>query len=306
MTRGANDGCSAGGGRPKKDVRAAGERAARPGPGTGAPQGVPASESFRRAPGSLLQAALAAGLGLAVLGAAQDATAQLTIKEDNQWRFALGAGASLASGNSDSRSVNVTADAVKATEYDKWTLYGRLLYGEDDNQTTSDQVSAGARYDWNLSPQWFHFGNLDGLRDRPANLEHRLSVNSGLGYHVFKRDQDFWDLFGGIGYSQDDLVQQTEVSDQQRSNYGRAELLIGQQSQHRISETATFKQRLSFFPSLEDGDSYRGVFDATLSVAINRRFDLTASLNYRYNSQPGTNLDKVDVLFVTGFTVKME
>jgi hypothetical protein len=29
-------------------------------------------------------------------------------------------------------------------------------------------------------------------------------------------------------------------------------------------------------------------------------------LNYRYNSQPGTNLDKVDVLFVTGFTVKME
>ncbi len=280
MTRGTNDECGADRGRPRKDVRAA---------------------------GSLIHAALATGLGLSVLGApAQDAAAQLTIKEDNQWRYALGAGASLASGNSDSKSVNVTADAVKATEYDKWTLHGRLLYGKDDNQTTSDQVSAGVRYDRNLSPEWFHFGLLDWLRDRPANLEHRLSVNSGLGYHVFKRDQEFWDLFGGIGYSHDDLVQQTEVSDQQRNNYGRAELLIGQQSQHRISETATFKQRLSFFPSLEDSDSYRGVFDATLSVAINRRFDLNAALNYRYNSQPGTDLDKVDVLFVTGFTVKME
>ena len=110
----------------------------------------------------------------------------------------------------------------------------------------------------------------------PANLEHRVSVNSGLGYHVFKHDRGFWDLFAGIGYSEDDLVRQTEVSDSQRSHYGRAELLLGQQSQHRISETTTLKQRLSFFPSLEDSDSYRGVFDATLSVSINRRFDLTA------------------------------
>ena len=63
-----------------------------------------------------------------------------------------GLGASLASGNSSSKSVNVTADAVKATAADKWTLYGRLLYGEDDDQTTADQVSAGVRYDRNISP----------------------------------------------------------------------------------------------------------------------------------------------------------
>jgi len=263
-----------------------------------------AARGERNRPRWLVQAALAAGLGLA--GAPDDAAAQLTVKEDGEWRYALGLGASLASGNSSSKSVSVTADAVKATAHDKWTLYGRLLYGEDADQTTSDQLSAGARYDWDITPEWFHFGIVDWLRDRPANLEHRVSVNSGLGYHVFKRDDGFWDIFAGLGYSQDDLVQQTEISDEQRSHYGRAELLLGQQSQHRISDTATLKQRLSFFPSLEDSDSYRGVFDATLSVAVNRRFDLTASLNYRYNSEPGTGLEKVDVLFVTGFTVRME
>lgn len=252
----------------------------------------------------LLAVALLGGLGLAAVP--EDARAQLTIKEDDQWRYAMGVGASWASGNSSSKSVNVTADAVKATAYDKWTLYGRLLYGKDADQTTTDQVSAGARYDWDISARWFHFGIVDWLRDRPANLAHRVSVNSGLGYHIYKRDEGFWDVFAGLGYSHDNLIVETEVSDTQRSNYGRAELLLGQQSQHRISDTATLKQRLSFLPSLEDSDSYRGVFDVTLSVAINNRFDLNASLNYRYNSQPGTGLDRADVLFVTGFTVKME
>jgi putative salt-induced outer membrane protein len=252
----------------------------------------------------IMPGTIAVGAGLAVLP--QQAAAQLTAKEDGQWRYVAGVGASWASGNSSSKSVNLTADAVKATPYDKWTLYGRLLYAEDNDRTTTDQVSAGLRYDWDISPKWFHFGILDWLRDRPANLEHRVSVNSGLGYHIFKRDDAFWDLFAGVGYAHDDLVVATEVSDSRRSRYGRAELLLGQQSEHRISDSATLKQRLAFLPSLRDSDSYRGVFDTTLSVAINRRFDLTASLNYRYNSQPGTGLDKVDVLFVTGFTVKME
>jgi putative salt-induced outer membrane protein YdiY len=263
------------------------------------------TQSFQVAPARLSAAAVGAVV-LALAGVPEYAAAQLNIKEDNQWRYALGVGASFASGNSSSKSVNVTGDAVKASASDKWTLYGRLLYGEDNDQTTSDQVSAGVRYDWDISRDWFHFGILDWLRDRPANLDHRVSINSGLGYHLYKRDEGFWDIFAGLGYSQDDLVVRTEVSDQQRSNYGRAELLLGQQSEHKLSDTATLKQRLSYFPSLEDSDSYRGVFDTTLSVAVNRRFDLTASLNYRYNSQPGTGLDKVDVLFVTGFTVRME
>ena len=287
-------------GRTSTRGRATGGSAANSGPIAGSetrPQ--PAGQS-----GRIFSAALAVGLGLA--GVPQQAAAQLTVKEDGQWRYAAGVGASWASGNSSSKSVSLTADAVKATPKDKWTLYGRLLYAEDREETTSDQLSAGARYDWNISPTWFHFGILDWLRDRPANLEYRISINSGLGYHIFKRDDGFWDLFAGIGYAQDDLVQRTEVSDTERSRYGRAELLLGQQSEHRISDTTTLKQRLSFLPSLDDSDSYRGVFDTTLSVAINRRFDLTAALNYRYNSQPGTGLDKIDVLFVTGFTVKME
>jgi putative salt-induced outer membrane protein len=250
-----------------------------------------------------LAAAVALGLGLA---AATDAAAQLVIKEDGQWRYGIGVGASVATGNSSQKSLNATADAVKATAHHKWTLYGRLLRGEDDGETTSDQLAAGVRYDRELSRQWFHFGLVDWLRDRPANISQRWSANTGLGFHIFKEEKDFWDVFAGVGYSQDSFVTSTVVAEELRGSYGRAELLVGEQSQHVLTENTTLKQRLSVFPNLEESGSYRAVFDTTLAVAMNRRFALTASLNYRYNSDPGTDLEKGDLLFVTGIMVKME
>ena len=98
----------------------------------------------------------------------------------------------------------------------------------------------------------------------------------------------------------------TVVADEVRSNYGRAELLLGQQSEHALTESTRLKQRLSVFPNLQESGTYRAVFDATLAVAMDRRFALTASLNYRYNSDPGTALAKGDLLFITGIMVRME
>jgi putative salt-induced outer membrane protein len=254
-------------------------------------------------PGRALAAALICGLGIA---GAPDAAAQLVIKEDGAWRYGIGLGASIATGNSSQKSLNVTADAVKATPRNKWTLYGRLLRSEDDGESTADQLSAGARYDRELFRRWFQFGIVDWLRDRPANISQRWSVNTGIGYHIFKEEKDFWDVFAGVGYSQDSFVNATVVADELRSSYGRPELLFGEQSQHVLTESTTFKQRLSYYPNLDDSGNYRAIFDTTLAVAMNRTFSLTASLNYRYNSDPGTDLKKGDLLFVTGILVRME
>jgi putative salt-induced outer membrane protein YdiY len=251
----------------------------------------------------LAGAALASALSLAL---APEARAQLVIKEDDQWRYSAGFGASIASGNTSSKNLNATADAVKANVRNKWTLYGRLLRVKDDEETTSDQISAGVRYDRELSKPWFQFVLVDWLRDRPANVAQRWSGNTGIGYHIFKEEKSFWDAFTGIGYSNDHLVEDTVIAGRLRSNYGRPELLVGEQSQHQLTDNTTFKQKLSIFPNLDDRGEYRGVFDTTLAVAINRTFALTASLNYRYNSDPGTGLDKKDLLFVTGILVRIE
>lgn len=237
---------------------------------------------------------------------ASGACAQATVKPDGQWRYALGAAASKSSGNSDATTFNFNGEGVRATTLDKIGLYGRALYAETDGETTAEQVGFGGRYERNFGPRWYGFGLADYLHDKPANLSSRLSVAAGPGYHVIIGETTTFDVFGGVGYTYDNFVDPAVVAGSLRDNYGHAELLLGEESTHRFSESTTFKQRLVVYPSLKESGEYRAVFDAGVAVAMTKVMSLTAGLNYRYNSDPGEGLKKGDLLFLTGISVKVD
>jgi len=248
--------------------------------------------------------AAAAFLGAALLSCA--AHAQVTVKKDGQWRWLLGAGASVASGNSDATSLNVDVDGVRATQIDKWTVNGRVLYAKNDGETTSDQLGVGARYDRNIGERLFGYGQGGFLRDRPANISQRWSANTGLGYHVIASDPVNWDVYGGVGYTRDSYVTATVVADEMRSDYGYAEILLGEESNHVISETTKFKQRFVVYPNISNTGEFRTVFDAGLAVSINKTFSLTLTFGHRYSSDPGAGFDKTDTILVAGLAVKLD
>jgi hypothetical protein len=50
----------------------------------------------------------------------------------------------------------------------------------------------------------------------------------------------------------------------------------------------------------------RADFESALSVAINSTVNLTAGLTYRYDSDPGTDLERGDLLFTTGVSWRMD
>lgn len=248
---------------------------------------------------------LAVALSGAVV-ASGPAHAQATLKPDGQWRHAVGLGLSYASGNSESSNLTLNADGVRQTDHDKWSYHGKVLRAKSDGNTTGDQIGLGTRYERNLAERVFGFGQGDYLRDPPANLSRRTSVGTGLGYHVFQTEELTWNVFTGLGYTHDRYVAPTDIGGAIRSSWGYAELLIGQESNHRISETSTFRQRLVLFPNLRESGEYRAQFDAGLAVAINDRLSLTATLTYRYNSDPGVDIERSDVLFVTGVSARIE
>ncbi len=238
--------------------------------------------------------------------AASAAFAQATVKPDGQWRYALGAGASFSSGNTDSSSINLNGEGVRATADDKLGVYARMLYAKNNDTTTAEQIGLGGRYERNLDEHWFSFGQADYLRDKPANVSSRLSGAGGLGYHLIKTDPLKFDVFAGAGYTRDSFITPTVVAGELRDGYGRAELLLGEESIHKFTDTTSLKQRLVVYPSLKQSGEYRAVFDAGLAVAINKTMNLTASVNYRFNSDPGAGLKKGDTLFLTGISVKVE
>jgi putative salt-induced outer membrane protein len=259
----------------------------------------PRSLVSRVIPGALIGAALAAPCFAF-------AQAQATVKPDGKFRYALGAGASYASGNTSASSVNLSGDAVEQTDASKLEFTGKALWGRTDGATTAENLVAGTQYDHDFAPQWFGFGKGDFLRDKFANVESRFSIFGGVGRHVIKEENLTFDLSAGLGYTQDRYFTEAEVNDEFRTSYGRAELLLAEESNHKFTPTTTFHQKLSFYPALRSGAGYRGVFDSGLSVAMTSTLSLTAGLNYRYNSDPGDGLKKGDTLFVTGIAVKID
>lgn len=241
------------------------------------------------------------GLGAALLmaGAAGSALATDPPKQDGQWRGTLGAGLNITQSTTNSLNVNLAADAVRATAQDQWNFAAALLYGRskdaNDVETTNANLGRlGGRYAYNLSPSVFGFGSLDFNYDRLQDIDLRSVIAGGLGYHVINTPQHRFDLLGGLTYNHTKYVAET---------VGVAEALIGEESNHRISEGTTVMQRLTFFPNLTDTGEYRLQFSAGLITKITDTLNLTVTLtdNYQTNPQPG--IDRNELLFITGISV---
>lgn len=91
-----------------------------------------------------------------------------------------------------------------------------------------------------------------------------------------------------------------------RSSYNYASLLLGEESQHRLSDTTSAWQRLIVYPNLRDRGEFRASFGAGLSVAMSSTMNLNVGLGYNHNSDPGTGKKKGDTLLTTGISVRFD
>jgi len=232
--------------------------------------------------------------------------AQVTVKDDGQWRALFTAGASVSSGNSDSTTVNLSGEVVKATKTDKFTANARALYLKNDDSESEQRYAFGTHYQRDVTDRVFGFGQFDALKDEPANLSSRYSVGAGGGYHIVKQDNVTWDVSTGLGFTQERYVEPALQDGVLRSKYSNLELLFAEESNHKISDNTTLKQRLAYLPDLRNSGEYRATFDGGISVAMTKRFSLTATVQHRYDSNPGDGLKKNDTLFVTGVSYRID
>ncbi len=254
-----------------------------------------------------MQHRTAARIALACLGTATSAAhAQVTQKPDGQWRSLFTAGASVANGNSDAKSASLSADLIKLTTSDKWEFNGAGQYARSAGETTANRQNFTGVYNRDISPEWFGFGQGDLVRDIPSDLSSRVTPSTGLGYHVVKQPDQTFDVSAGLAYTWDRYRAPQVVDGELRSRHDHRELLLAEQSNNKLSDSTTFKQKLTIYPSVSQGDGVRTVFDAGLSVAMTRQLALTATLSHRYDSQPGDGLKKNDTLFVTGVSLRFD
>lgn len=245
-------------------------------------------------------------IALAALATVGVAHAQATVKADGQMRYALGLGFARASGNTSTTNLSLAGDAVRATEQDKTSLYGTAQYATSNGNTTAEQFRLGGRYDYNINTTWFGFGGLDLERNKLANLKLRGLLSAGVGMHVLKTPTTTFDVFGGLGYTSDKYINPMFIDGATRSSYGYSSLLLGEESTHKLTETTSFKQRLTVVPNLKNSGEFRANFDSGLAVAISKTLNLNVGFTLQHNSEPGIGRKKTDTLLTTGVSVKFD
>ena len=234
------------------------------------------------------------------------AAGQATVKADDQFHYALGAGASYSSGNSSSASANVGGEGIRLSDSDKLRFGGKALWSRSEGTTTAENVTLGGQYDRDFTPRYFGFGSNDYLRDKFANISSRYELHGGVGRHVIKGDRLTFDVSLGLGYTEDSYIEAADIDGALRERFGSAEVLLAEESNHKWTDTTTFHQKASFFPALRSGGGFRSVLDAGLAVAMTPLLSLTVGVTYRYDSEPGVGLRRGDTLFVTGIALKID
>ncbi len=215
----------------------------------------------------------------------------------------------ITSGNTKSQSLNLTFDAVRQTSDDKLSFYAQVLRSSSDidgvSRTTANQWAAGTRYTHDISANTFGFGGLDFNHDEIKRLSLRSVVSGGIGYHMVKTTENQWDILGGIAYREDrHYYPGVIIKDKLEMTIQVVELLLGEESNHKLTESTSFKQRLTINPNMSSNKGYRATFDAGLLVALNKAISLNITLQDRYDSLSQAPTKKNDLLFFTGINVK--
>jgi putative salt-induced outer membrane protein len=235
------------------------------------------------------------------------ASAQVTMKPDGELRSLWTFASNITGGNTRTTAITLSGETVKQTDRSKWLTLGRVFYARDKEKATAATYAITTQYDQDLiNKDFFTVGKLDYLRDRPANINSRVSAYGGLGRHLIREELNTWDAFAGFGYTDDRYVAPTEVNGEMRARYGRTEALLSETSNHKLTPTTTLRQKLEYYADLRDTGEYRAVFDTGLSVAMTQTWQLTTGLQYRYNSAPGRDLKHYDVQFLTGVSLRFD
>jgi putative salt-induced outer membrane protein len=226
------------------------------------------------------------------------AFAQTAPKPDGEWRGGIGLSAAAARGNTETTNLGLNADAIRQSTNDKLGFYLQDIFASSKNAAGEKSLSAqifriGGKYDRDITDRLYGFGGIDFEHDKLAGVKQRILPQGGVGFHVIKSEPTTFDVFSGIAYN--------ETKSYTDPTTRKAELLLGEESIHKISASTAFRQRLAIYAPFSDlSDKYRIQFDAGLTTAVIGGWNLVVNYTFRHNNAPPAGRKKDDSLLFTG------
>lgn len=221
------------------------------------------------------------------------------------WTGTFDLGFAQTQGNTDTKTFTLGANAVRATSRDKIIVNYTEIYSSSNasgtSLTTANAKRGGIAYNLNVAPKMFVFGLVNLENDEFQHLDLRFAPAGGVGYHAIKNANTTLDL--SLGASLDKEFFSAPLGSPAGTagvTHSYAEVLFGEELNHKFSKTFSMHENLVMFPNLSSVGEYRMNFDISAVAAIKKWMGFHVSASDRYLSNPLPGLKTNDILFTTG------
>ncbi len=222
----------------------------------------------------------------------QDVPAEESVNT-GAWKGSVTAGAIKTTGNSETDSASVTADAGWKTKKEAVSLNFSWNYQSSEtdgvSSITQRKVFGKGQYDRFMSAKTYAYGNASGEHDFTAALDLRTTYGLGLG-HDFRDDKQ-WAISGEVGAS---YIEEDYTLNTADAEYVAARLAYN--TEYKGSKRFAFNHDGEIFPSLEDSDDVTARWDTRVKTNLTDTMFAQLQWVLTYDNTPVTGLDRQDHL----------
>lgn len=214
------------------------------------------------------------------------------------WHGSFGAGLSVNSGNSDTKSFNLGFDLKHdPKKRNVLKLGGLYLRSDADGTTTTDKLAAFARDEYSFSDRFYVYGEVSYLSDAIAEVDYLISPTVGAGYKVIATDTVTLEASAGFGGA----FEKYEGQDATSSGAWRA----GEAFSWKISPAVSLTQKATaLWKSNDTGDAYYH-FDVGLTTSLSKILELKLAYLLDHKTRPAVpTLEKTDTAFIAALVAK--
>lgn len=224
--------------------------------------------------------------------AAADAPAPTT----SPWDITAALGFTLTSGNSDSVTLTIGANAKR--EWALWKLGMKLgiLYAESDDVQTASEWIFMERLERKLSERATIFQDLLLEHDEEEDLAYRIQVTVGYNRRLVKKDDTF-ELWGNVGGG---VLYQSFFD----SSDTQAIAQVGINFTWQITKALKYTQVVTIWPSLSDSGEYRLYWESVFTTPVSERIDLRLTILDRYDSNPQPGVESNDLTIAISLAIR--
>jgi putative salt-induced outer membrane protein YdiY len=211
------------------------------------------------------------------------------------WTGSLTINASVADGNTDSRTAGLSLEAVQRRENDRISFDAAWDYGEDKVagvwQLNQRRTGAGIKYDYFLSKRLYALATTRVLGDTMADLDLRLTAGVGLGYQLVETETLKVTIEGGPSYFREDYRSATPTQDYLAA---RAAYKVN----WALTDTTRIIHGVEAYPSLERHDDIYFNMNTKLQLDFTKSMFAQLEWVWDYDNTPSPGLDRNDNRYI--------